>query len=92
MSALLVTYDLVGSDATSENYKKLIQAIKGYGDWCRVQESVWIIATTDNSASVKDALKQHLHTTDRLFVGRLNGCAWKNPRCTVKGLQRVLAA
>src|ERR1700734_1558696 len=39
MLPLLVTYDVVGSDATSENYAHLIKAIKGYDDWCREQHS-----------------------------------------------------
>jgi hypothetical protein len=91
MTALLVTYDLVGADATTANYDDLITAIKSYDDWCRVQDSVWIISTDDHAVTVRDALTEHTRKGDRILVACLTGvAAWQNARCKTEALKRVL--
>lgn len=91
MAGLRATYDLVGTDASSENYKNLISAIKEYADWGRVQDSVWIISTSDSPKTVRDALKQHMHKDDRIFVATLEGtAAWSNSRCKPETIKRIL--
>lgn len=91
MAGLLVTYDLVGTDAESESYKNLIAAIKAYPDWGHVQDSVWVVSTSDEPKTVRDALKQHMDTSDRIFVAALEGtAAWTNPRCKSETLKRIL--
>jgi hypothetical protein len=52
MPSLLITYDLVGTDATSENYKLLIEQIKALGRWGHLQDSVWIVKTEATAKSV----------------------------------------
>ena len=70
MKTLLITYDLVGTDATSANYQNLIAAIKGIGGWAKVQDSVWSVVTDQTPDQVFKQLTQHMHESDRLFVIR----------------------
>jgi len=81
MSAFLVTYDLVGTDATSANYKNLIAEIQRTA-WGHVQDSVWIVVTDESAKQVFDRLWRHMHPRDRLFV-LLSGrqAAWENAIC-----------
>jgi hypothetical protein len=81
MPSLLVAYDLVGTDATSENYEKLIARIKEY-PWARVELSTWIVKTDAKAKAVRDDLRAYMHASDRLFVAVLTGeAAWHNVRC-----------
>jgi hypothetical protein len=82
MGSLLVTYDLVGTDDSSDNYEKLIAQIKRYPKWARVELSTWIVKTEDQSKDVRDKLWTHMHPKDRLFVAKLTGqAAWHNAKC-----------
>jgi hypothetical protein len=85
MSSLIVTYDLVGTDAKSDNYDKLIKHIKNkkiYENWARIQLSTWIIVTSKKPETVRDELESYTHPKDRLFVARLTGvAAWHNAKC-----------
>jgi len=82
MDSLLVTYDLVGTDDTSDDYKKLIARIKEYSNWARVELSTWIVRTDATAKAVRDDLRGFMHASDRLFVAVLTGAAaWHNVRC-----------
>jgi hypothetical protein len=82
LHSLIVTYDLVGKDDTSDNYKKLIARIKEYPNWARVELSTWIVRTEKQSKAVRDDLRSYMHEKDRLFVAKLTGqAAWHNAKC-----------
>lgn len=78
-SSKIVTYDLC---APNRNYDNLIAFIKSYSVWVRVTESTWIIGTEESCVTLRDKLKQHIDSNDRLFVAALTGeAAWFNVRC-----------
>ena len=69
-----ISYDL---NDPGQNYNDLIEAIKKYGTYCKINKSDWIICTDDKSTTIRDNLKQYLDSNDRLFVGKLSGeAAW----------------
>ena len=81
MSAFLVTYDLVGTDAVSANYKHLIDEIKRTA-WAHVQESVLIVVSNESAKELFDRLWSHMHHRDRLLVLRSGReSAWDNAMC-----------
>ncbi|PYG00174.1 CRISPR associated protein Cas2 [Georgenia satyanarayanai] len=79
MTTYLVTYDLT---APGRNYDDLYEAIKSYGTWAHVVESVWeICSDTTTAAHVRDHLGQFLDGNDKIFVtvvGRES--AWRGLR------------
>lgn len=68
MTAFLVSYDLVGTDVTSENYDNLIAEIKSFSNWGKIQDSVWAVTAVGTSSSVFETVWPHMHPDDRLFV------------------------
>jgi hypothetical protein len=68
MTAFLVSYDLVGTDVTSDNYANLIAEIEGFSNWGKIQESVWAVTAVGTPRSVFNTLWAHMHPDDRLFV------------------------
>jgi CRISPR-associated endonuclease Cas2 len=64
----LVTYDLNKAD---KDYEDLIDAIKAYGSYCKLQRSVWFIDSNDSASQIRDDLKQHIDKNDDLFVGEM---------------------
>jgi CRISPR associated protein Cas2 len=82
MTKFLVTYDLVGTSETSDEYKRLIEKIKSYGTWGKVQKSVWLLKSSKSSASVRDDLLKAMDSDDRLLVIQVTGtAAWQNQIC-----------
>jgi hypothetical protein len=70
----LVTYDLESPNDTSEDYARVINALKAlYPSWCHLEKSVWLVKTTQSATEVRDAVKVNLYPTDILFVARLSG-------------------
>jgi len=89
--ALLIAYDLIGTDENSANYASLIARIKGYAEWANVQRSLWIIKTPLSAVAVRDDLRRFMHDSDRLFVVALaQEAAWANPICKNDWLQANL--
>jgi hypothetical protein len=72
MPKYLITYDLVGTEETSEDYKRLIEEIKSYADHVKVQKSVWLVDTALSASEIFDYLKDYADSSDRLFVIRIN--------------------
>lgn len=70
MASYIVVYDLHRS---GQNYDDLIEAIKSYGTWCHLQQSVWVIVTQESSVTIRDKLCKHLDSNDKLFVAKLEG-------------------
>lgn len=75
MSSFLVTYDLI----SNKDYSKLYEAIRNYGSYAHVLESVWIIKSSTSSSDIRDNLISYIDNDDKLFVAKLTGqSAWKN--------------
>lgn len=75
MSSFVVSYDLI----SNRDYSKLYEAIKNYGYYAHVLESVWIIKSSSSSINIRDNLKSYMDSDDKLFVAKLTGeSAWKN--------------
>lgn len=88
MSSKIITYDLC---APGRNYDSLISFIKTYPIWARVTESTWIISTEDTCVTIRDNLRKHIDSNDRLFVAELTGvAAWYKVRCNPDYLKKHL--
>lgn len=68
MAVYLVTYDL---NAQGKDYDGLINAIKAYGSYCKLQKSVWFIGSGKTASEIRDDLKRHIDQNDDLFVGEM---------------------
>lgn len=78
MATYIVSYDLRGTDDTSENYKKLIAKIKSYNSWARPMYSDWVVETSKSPAAVRDDLWAYMHKDDRLLVAAIGApAAWQ---------------
>ncbi|AMW17168.1 CRISPR associated Cas2 family protein [Glaesserella parasuis] len=65
MPNLIITYDL----RKSRDYQKLYDAIKSYGTYAKVFESVWYVRSKTHTATqCRDYLNQFIDTDDRLGV------------------------
>lgn len=85
MNSYIISYDLM---TPGKDYSYLISAIKEYGTYAHILESVWVVKSSNNSSSIRDNLSQHMDSNDKLFVARLTGeAAWKNVICTDKWLK-----
>ena len=92
MQSILITYDFVGTDETSADYKRLIDHIKNdYSNWAKIALSTWVVRTTLSAAQVGDNCDRYLDSNDRLFVAVLTGAAaWRNTICTSEWLRNNL--
>lgn len=68
MSMKAITYDL---SAPGRDYTKLYEAIKAYGTWSHIAESVWLVVTDKTTTEIRDALKKTVDSNDRLIVFQL---------------------
>ncbi|RHH25996.1 hypothetical protein DW219_00115 [Desulfovibrio sp. AM18-2] len=74
MKTYIITYDL---NRPGQNYDSLIEAIKSYRLWAKIQKSTWAIKTTSSAIEVRDALCRHIDSNDSLFVGEIGrDAAW----------------
>jgi len=74
MATYIVTYDLYKQ---GQNYDCLIKKLKEYGTHWHMQQSVWIIGTSQSASQICDNLKACIDDNDKLFVGKLSGeAAW----------------
>lgn len=75
MSSFIISYDLI----SDKDYSKLYEAIRNYGSYAHVLESVWIIKSSSSSSNIRDNLISYIDSDDKLFVAKLTGeSAWKN--------------
>jgi hypothetical protein len=87
----LVTYDLVGTSETSQDYQRLIDAIHSYGTWGKVQKSVFLIRSERSAGEIFDHLWAHMDSDDRLLVISVNGASkWINEICERQWLQNFV--
>lgn len=90
MTSYIVAYDLVGTNESSSDYKRLIERIKSY-HWARLQKSAWIVRSTKSAVEIRDHLLATMDANDRLFVAALTGvAAWRNTICTNEWLKENL--
>jgi hypothetical protein len=74
-----ISYDLIGKDESSEDYKKLIAKIKTLGNTKKIEYSLWVSDTTLSPEEVRDLLRSSLDADDTLIVmKRVGGSAWRN--------------
>jgi hypothetical protein len=91
MAKYLITYDLVGTDETSADYERLIEKIKSYPLWGKVQKSVWVVKSEKTASEVFDEVDACLDSNDRLFVVKLQVHAkWKGSICDSAWLKDFL--
>lgn len=75
MSSFIISYDLI----SDKDYSKLYEAIRNYGYFAHVLESVWIVNSSDYSTTIRDNLSSYMDSDDKLFVAQLSGeSAWRN--------------
>jgi hypothetical protein len=88
MATYIISYDL---RKPGQNYEQLYEAIKSYGTWAKINESLWAIVTTSNATQVRDKLLAHIDSNDRLFVIKSGvEAAWKNSICKNEWLKERL--
>jgi hypothetical protein len=91
MARYLITYDLVGTEETSGDYTRLIEQIKSYLTWGKVQKSVWVVKSNKSASTIRDELLAVADANDRLFVVQLLGVgAWQNSICEDSWLKNFL--
>ena len=67
---IMVTYDL---NRPGQNYRDLIEAIKGLGcPWCHCLKSAWLLDTRLSAQEVSDLLVPHIDQSDYLLVIEVN--------------------
>ena len=72
--SLIIGYDL---RRPGQNYDSLIKQIKELGSWWHGLDSTWIIKTNQTATQIRDVLRQHIDSNDRLLVAELTGnAAW----------------
>ncbi len=75
--AYAIAYDLKA--APIEEYESLYAAIRAYGTFAHVLNSLWFIQTTENAVTIRGELLQHLKSSDRLIVFGITGeSAWND--------------
>lgn len=50
----VVAYDLKKPHETWRDYQRLWDALRGYGYYCHLEESVWLIKTEQTTVQVRD--------------------------------------
>lgn len=88
MARYLITYDLVGTSETSQDYTRLIEAIQSYGTWGKIQKSVFAVRTGKSAKEIFDHLWAYMDSNDRLFIIEVTGHSrWINELCERKWLE-----
>jgi hypothetical protein len=83
----LISYDMVKGG----NYDELFQAIKKYGQWARITESLWAIKTEQTASEIRANLGQYFPDGSRIFVIRSGmESAWSNVICSNLWLKKHL--
>lgn len=75
MNTYLVTYDLRKHE-TASDYVDLISFLKTYPKWAKLQQSTWLIKTTQEIGDARTAIRQNLDSNDKLLVIDVSGANW----------------
>ena len=74
MATCIVAYDLLKA---GQNYDCLCEKLNAYPTHWHMQQSVWVLETSQTAVQVRDNLAGCLDTNDKLFVAKLDGeAAW----------------
>ena len=88
MLCYIISYDL---RKPGRNYDSLYGAIRAYGAFAHIHESVWAVVTNKSAVQIRDDLSQHLDANDRIFVVRSGvESAWRGTICTGDWLKQWL--
>ena len=88
MSTYIISYDL---RSPNPDYEGLHEAIKAYGTWAHITQSLWAVETSESAVEVRDYLTTFIEPGDRLFVLRSGSeAAWRNVMCNNEWLKRNL--
>ena len=88
MATYIISYDLL---QPGQNYERLYEAIKSYGIWAKINESLWAVVTTSSAVQIRDNLLAHIDTNDRLIVIKSGvEAAWRNSICKNEWLKERL--
>jgi hypothetical protein len=78
MACYIISYDLV----KARDYEALYKAIKDYGTWAHVHDSVWAVVTTSTAVEIRDYLQRYVDSDDRIFVIKSGSeAAWRGVLC-----------
>ncbi|OGG57658.1 hypothetical protein A2765_05975 [Candidatus Kaiserbacteria bacterium RIFCSPHIGHO2_01_FULL_56_24] len=72
MNKFLISYDLGGPE-TRLDYVRLINYIKTYENWAKPLQSVWIILTDQTAEEVRDGIKNHIDSNDKIMIIEVTG-------------------
>lgn len=61
----IISYDLL---QPNRDYDELYAAIKSYSIWGRLTESTWAIVTNQSYIEIRNFLRTHIDSNDRLIV------------------------
>lgn len=87
MATYLVSYDL----RKVRDYSELYQAIKSYGTYAKILESLWAICTTKSAEEVHNHLSGSIDKDDGLFVIKSGvEAAWLHVNCSNEWLKTNL--
>lgn len=67
MPCYLVSYDLRQPE---HDYDALYAAIRSYGQWAHLKETLWAVVTDRTTTQVREHLRQFVDENDRLTVAR----------------------
>lgn len=87
MKTYLISYDM----AKGGDYDALYGAIKAYGTWAHITESLFAVKSASTAKEIRDNLAQHLPAGSRLIVVK-SGTegAWTNVICRNEWLKKHL--
>lgn len=87
MNTYLISYDM----ATGGDYDALYEAIKEYGTWAHITESLFAVKTESTAKQIRDDIGQYLPTGSRLMVVKSGAvAAWRNVICRDEWLKKNL--
>ncbi len=87
MPCYLISYDL----RAQRDYESLYGAIKSYGTWAHILESIWAVVSDDPAKEIRDNLGGFIDDDDGLIVVLSGGeAAWRRVLCKNEWLKEHL--
>ena len=77
----LISYDLNGG--SSGDYEELHKAIRSYGIWARITDSLWAIVTDKTAEKIRNDISPHLlEDSSLIVVVSAHAAAWGKVQCS----------
>ncbi|ODA36614.1 hypothetical protein [Planctopirus hydrillae] len=87
MNTYLISYDMAGGG----DYDALHEAIKAYGHWAHITESLFAVKSSLSAKEIRDDIWQYLPSGSRLIIVKSGTeSAWSNVICTNEWLKKNL--